>query len=279
MKAGRVVETGTYQELKARNVNFSAWVTDVVHIDDDPTRLIENMSEIRLDPNTSTGAPTTVSPLRPPLAGNLAHLKVRRKSKPRSSPLASAAPINADNNSIRQIMELNSTSMQNSNLNEHTISKMIERSQTSVLTGTSTRPPTNFANQDVVSRTIEANQLTVHSIHNFDVGTMQGGSPSPSGSPYILFFSEGTGALTGGLLFLFFFLSSHAFRLLSDVWLMYVVDNQSEVDAYQRNIIILSCLSVIISISIVIRGYTFLRIIISKGSCWHTKILEVKISI
>ena len=37
-----VMEQGTYKELKSKNVNFSAWVTDVVHIDDDPNGLFEN---------------------------------------------------------------------------------------------------------------------------------------------------------------------------------------------------------------------------------------------
>lgn len=37
-----VLERGTYQELKSRNVNFSAWVTDVVQMDDDPYGLFEN---------------------------------------------------------------------------------------------------------------------------------------------------------------------------------------------------------------------------------------------
>lgn len=42
MKAGKVVDEGTYKDLKAKNVNFSAWVTDVVQLDDDPGGLLEN---------------------------------------------------------------------------------------------------------------------------------------------------------------------------------------------------------------------------------------------
>ncbi|KAJ3360933.1 Multidrug resistance-associated protein 4 [Kappamyces sp. JEL0680] len=279
MKGGRVVENGTYQDLKARNVNFSAWVTDVIHMEDDPSGLIDNVSEIRLDPQSNANQPLAASPLRPPLAGTFSHLQARRKSKPRSSPLASAKPINADSNTIRQIMELNSNSMQNAQLNEITISKMIERSQTSILTGNSTRPPANFANQDVVTRTIEANQLTVHSLHNFDVGTLEPGQESHT-SPYVQFFKDGPGAVVG-YFFLFLFVSSHGFRVFSgrsdsltkDVWLMYVVD-EPDPDSYRTNIIVLACLSLVIALSILLRGYAFLRIMVSKGSSWHSKILE-----
>ena len=49
MKGGRgylllilVVEEGTYEELKSRNVNFSAWVSDLVQLDDDPNSVFDN---------------------------------------------------------------------------------------------------------------------------------------------------------------------------------------------------------------------------------------------
>ena len=265
-----MVEQGTYLELKSRNVNFSAWVTDVIHHDDDPNGVIENMSEIRLDPSSSANQPSTVSPLRP-VNETLMHLQMR-KSKPRSSPLASEKPINADQGTIRQLIEMNSSSLQNSNLNEHAISKMIERGQNSVLTGNSMRPPTNFANQDVVTRTIEANHLTVHSLHNFDVGTMEPGEDSESSSPYRQFFHDYPGDWIG-YSFLILFLSSHAFRFISDVWLTYIVDQTGPGD-YTRNIIILAVLCSLIVLSILSRGFVFLRIITKKGSFWHAKILE-----
>jgi ABC-type bacteriocin/lantibiotic exporter with double-glycine peptidase domain len=264
------VEQGSYLELKGRNVNFSAWVTDVVHHDDDPNGVIENMSEIRLDPSTSTNQPSTVSPLRP-INETLMHLQLR-KSKPRSSPLASEKPINADQATIKQLIEMNSSSLQNTNLNEHAISKMIERGQNSVLTGNSMRPPTNFANQDIVTRTIEANHLTVHSLHNFDVGTMEAGDDVESKSPYFQFFRDYPGEWVG-YFFLFLFLTSHAFRFISDVWLVFLVDQKGP-EEYERNIIILACLCTLIVLSIMSRGFAFLRMVAKKGSFWHSKILE-----
>jgi ABC-type multidrug transport system fused ATPase/permease subunit len=272
MKGGKVVEHGTYKELKEKNVNFSAWVTDVVHIEDDPNGLIENMSEIRLDPATSTTRPQVANPLRP-TSGNFAHLAMRRRSvQPRSSPLASSDPINApENNTIRQLMELNSSSMQNSQLNEHTISKMIERSQNSVLTGNQMRPPANFANQDVVARTIDTNNLTVHSLHDFDVGTLEPGDQTDE-NPYIQFLKTQPG-LVAGVFFLGIFVTAHGFRFVCDVWLTFLVD-QKEPGDFERNMIILTCLSGVIAISILLRGYGYLQIIIRKGSSWHNKILN-----
>lgn len=319
MKGGKVVEIGTYSELKKRNVNFSAWVTDVVHIDDDPKGIIDNVSEIRLDPPTTsimpaaTSSASSISPLRVndgggpqsisglrngsentigSNVGSFSHLQqIRRKSmKARSSPLASSV-INAEGSPLRQIKQLNSTSVQNAQLNEITISKMIERSQNSVLTGNSTRPPANFANQDLVSRTIEANSLTVHSLHEYGVGRLQADAAAAINdpitntitgdqadisdqftSPYLLFFRHNPGPIAG-LLFLFLFVSSHAFRFVSDVWIMYLIN---EPQNYNRNIIIFGVLSLTIVVSILLRGYGFLTIIVSKGASWHNKILNVR---
>jgi ABC-type multidrug transport system fused ATPase/permease subunit len=214
MKGGRIVEQGTYKELKAKNINFSAWVTDVVQIDDDPNNTLESISEIRLDPNTSKTSISNLSPLKPPL-GNQLYAKSKVLSpKTRSSPLASADPIVAENiDPIRQIMELNSSSLQNSQLTEHAISKMIERNQVSILTGNLTRPPSNFANQDILSRTIEANTLTVHSIHDFDVGTLEPREMNQDSSPYWLFLKETPGSILG-ITFLISTSISHVFRLI-----------------------------------------------------------------
>ena len=40
-KNGKLVEQGTYKDLKQRNVNFSAFVNDYVHIEDDPAGVLE----------------------------------------------------------------------------------------------------------------------------------------------------------------------------------------------------------------------------------------------
>ncbi|KAJ3270542.1 Multidrug resistance-associated protein 1 [Terramyces sp. JEL0728] len=268
MKAGKVVDEGTYKDLKAKNVNFSAWVTDVVQLDDDPSGLLENMNELKLDPQTSITKPQLLSPLRP---GNKPpHLQVRKKTMPRSSPLANSV-MNADTNtSIKQIMELNSNSVQISQLNEQTISKMIERSQNSILTGNAMRPPTNFANQDLVTRTIEANHLTVHSLHDFDVGTLEPGEANEDESAYMQFLKSKPGIYLG-CFFLSIFLIAHGFRFFSDIWLITLTENP---DNFDHNMAIQWGLCGIIAFTILIRGTGFNYMILSKATLWHTKILE-----
>lgn len=155
-----------------------------------------------------------MNPARP-FPAHMCHLQQRRRTtKPKSSPLASSTPINAESNAtLRQILELNANSVQTSQLTEQTISKIIERSQNSVLTGLSSRPPTNFANQDVVARTIEANHLTIHSLHEFDVGTMEPGQSEHESSPYYLFLQEKPGFVAGTILVTVIFVG-HGFRFL-----------------------------------------------------------------
>jgi hypothetical protein len=96
------------------------------------------------------------------------------------SPLATAHVINAeesptsatsaskhldpDQETIRHLQDLNKGSAQSDQIDEVTISKLIEKNQASLLSGTTTRAPANFTNQDIVSRTIESNELTIHSI-------------------------------------------------------------------------------------------------------------------
>lgn len=72
--------------------------------------------------------------------------------------------LDPDQKTIRHLQDLNKGSSQSDQIDETTISKLIEKNQASILSGTSTRPPANFSNQDIVSHTIESNELTIHSI-------------------------------------------------------------------------------------------------------------------
>jgi len=53
---------------------------------------------------------------------------------------------------------------------------------------------------------------------------------------------------------------------------MYLIDDP---DNYYKNIIILGSLSLAIVLSIFMRGFGFLSIIVNKGASWHAKILDV----
>ena len=262
MKGGRIVERGTFVELKTKCVNFSPWVTDVVNMEDDPNMLIDAMTEINLDTVMATSASTAgvnSNSFKPP-AGNLLHMKMNQRKKPRSSPLALAEPITSSESTIIR-----------KEINEHTISKLIERTQGVILTG-ATRPPTNFANQDVLSRTIEANSLTIHSIQDFDVGTMDPDfGTKPEQNPYLLFVRDSPGLFVG--LFLIISSTSHGFRLLSDIFFAHLVEplmseNQS------HNLLLAAIFSGCVALSILFRGFGFLNLIIVQGEKWHRLILN-----
>jgi hypothetical protein len=133
--------------------------------------------------------------------------------------VSSASPQDANQQTIRALIALNNNSIQNSELNEHTISKMIERNQLSVLTGGQSRPPTNFSNQDPVARTIEANQLTVHSMHGVEapageVGIITRSSEGRSLEAYVSYLRAGYGRIAGITIVIAFFLA-HALRFIS----------------------------------------------------------------
>ncbi|KAI8906294.1 P-loop containing nucleoside triphosphate hydrolase protein [Gorgonomyces haynaldii] len=149
---------------------------------------------------------------------------------------------------IELLMEQNINSIQNTELNEQTISKMIERNQGSVLTGNTMRPPTNFANQDLVSRTIEANQLTVHSVHRFatsiEPGVFQMESHQKIWTSIYQFLKEGPGLILGILMIIVFFITTFL-RMF---------------------------------IFVFIRSIAYSKIILSKSMSWHKRILEAVLS-
>jgi hypothetical protein len=283
MENGKVVESGPYNELKKRNVNFSGWVTDVIHYEDDPEGIFNNINELKLDNTTSTEPNFDANPLKLNSSnfGKSPFERVRKKSaKPRSSPLAVARPINAEekeNNKqhVEGAPEFSETFVPSPSINvdEHAISKLIERNQNSVLTGSIIRPPANFVDQDILSRTIEANQLTAQSIHHFEIssiGTIERVKTTPLEK-----FTRGRPGLLSGLFFLMILTAAHAFRFACDIWLTFIVDEKDDEARYNQNFLIFVCLSVAIIISILLRGFGLLQVIVSHGSKWHDHILDV----
>jgi ABC-type multidrug transport system fused ATPase/permease subunit len=47
LKNGKVIEEGTYPELKERKVNFATYVSDYTSVDDDPTGILEQGKKIQ----------------------------------------------------------------------------------------------------------------------------------------------------------------------------------------------------------------------------------------
>ena len=85
--------------------------------------------------------------------------------------------VDANQHTIQALQTMNQRSIQAGGLTEQAIAKMVERSQLTVLAGVPfNRAPTNFANQNTVTRTVDANALTVHSVMGIEaVRTMSDG--------------------------------------------------------------------------------------------------------
>ncbi|KAJ3328463.1 hypothetical protein HDU76_009907 [Blyttiomyces sp. JEL0837] len=306
LKNGRIVEEGAFDEMKARKVNFSAWVSDFVPIEDDPSGELEKVNEIRLDgpvqatmrgplsnvhlaARLGSGAAPGATPFpkaRSPFAGRLASSHV-------PSPLATGtvitndqtelrdvtiqSPEDANEMTIRALMALNNGSIQHSQLNEQTISKMIERSQLSVLTGNTSRPPANFSNQDPVARTIEANQLTIHSMHGFEAAFVEKGIITRSAilRPYRSYFIylRGNGVAIYTIIMLIFILIAQGLRLLSDVWLSYLVDDNQRFDK-DLTLIIYFALVVGITVAMALETTFFAKIVLKNCAYLHDRAVK-----
>ncbi|KAJ3235760.1 hypothetical protein HDU81_000178 [Chytriomyces hyalinus] len=298
LKNGRLIEQGTFSELKAKKVNFSAWVNDYVPIDDDPQGLLDQVSEIKLDmPAQGTiRGPSAVSHFANRLGSDISTTKARSpfgRQGPihKSSPLANTANVitndvelsilagsteEANSYTIKAIMELNNASVQNTQINEQTISKMIERNQLSVLAGGPSRPPANFSNQDPVTKAIEANQLTVHSMVGFERTLSNSGivlrSEDGPWQSYVFYLNEGNGAVMGlGLVGLFFIVYSVFF--VSDWWLAEIVLRTNS-QSYAISIGVYGGLIGFAVLGLILRGWLFSTGVIRKSKSLHDKALR-----
>jgi hypothetical protein len=147
----------------------------------------------------------------------------------RNSPLSTSTVItrqeSENEQSLRNTKQLNQNSIQRGQINEETLSKIIERNQLSILTGNLTRPPSNFANQNIVSQTVQANQLTMHHAPDFDIASasLEAGivnQSSMTNSPwryYQTYLKESTGSFVGIFIVVLFFLVQSA-RFLSGIF-------------------------------------------------------------
>ncbi|KAJ3351300.1 Multidrug resistance-associated protein 1 [Entophlyctis luteolus] len=312
LKNGRVIENGSYSELKAKKVNFSAWVNDYVPIDDESMGLLERVNEIKLDMQGTVRGHSPLSHMPMKFGADLETrnpLGFRRKAVVhKSSPLVTSEVITSDlelnsigggvhlsaeeanEHTIKAIQELNNSSIQNAQINEQTISMMIERNQHSILTGGTTRPPANFSNQDPVARTIEANQLTVHSMVAFektmtDRAIVMRADAGPWQS-YVFYLNEGNGVVLGSLA-TFFFISMHALFftsgqfvcnlvqrliLFSDWLLTHIVDNPG-ID-YSVAIGVYGILIGVGIVGFVSRGYFFSLGTLRKSKSLHDRALK-----
>ncbi|KAJ3130188.1 Canalicular multispecific organic anion transporter 2 [Nowakowskiella sp. JEL0407] len=313
MKGGKVVEKGTYTELKERKVNFSAWVMEELQIEDDPTGLLEQMNEIRLEP---VRKPLIHLPSAVHTPSPLATAKVITREDPAYNYSIGTGMLNpeqANELTIQHLQQLNSESSQFMSLNEQTISKMIELNQLSVLTSASgvvsgssvdgsappaigaskNRPratPVNFQNQDVVRQTMDANQMTVHS--SFDalsssantshqteeVGgegiALQEIKEDKLSSSYQIYLQLASGKLLG-LAVISLFTLVHGVRFLSDTWLSFNMNESGSVKHSDSIYVgVYAILTAAITLGVMGRGFMISAAVIKKSKALHERLLN-----
>ncbi|KAJ3224501.1 hypothetical protein HK099_008369 [Clydaea vesicula] len=296
LKAGTVIEKGTYLELKNKHVNFSTYVSDYSPIEDDPTGLLDTVNELRF---LSGG-------------GNKQLISKKNNSLLRSirspSPLATAKVItnaevsevaSADDqtendyhqlnqSTIKSLKSQNPYSVQMNSLSEQAISKIIEKNQLSILTGnpnqSQRKPPTNFTNQDIVSSMIQQNSLTVLSEFDMDIGfgmensggeSLEDGTTDRKDRYYDLYLKEKTGRSLGLLVIFSFFLVS-GLRFASDYWLGLIVSHfqATKNRALTFDFAIYGGFSALILFGVLFRGFAFSASIVLKSVSLHDRVIK-----
>lgn len=231
---GEIVEQGSYEELKERNISFSSLVNDEqIALDDE-----------LLDFNSNDNVTDS-----------------RTRSVQEYLELPSA------NNGDMTIHQLNNLQVE---VTEATISKIIEKNQRSVLSGA--RVLSN--NQETVHRTIEQNQLTMHSILdiNTDINRQNETSityKSMYQKAYLSYLQSAIG-LPLTLLLIVFFIIVHSFRFLSDYWLKYFIDREKD-DIY---LLIYAGLTLGLVVGAMVRGLLFCIVISKKSQSFHNGIFN-----
>ncbi|TPX37470.1 hypothetical protein SmJEL517_g00565 [Synchytrium microbalum] len=302
LKHGAVTDQGTFQDLKARHVNFSALVSDALVLEDDPLGLLDQVNEINLNapidpsnpfpepdsansnatnghqPGDLTISDTTMSS-PPSVAINVPSPGSNHHHATFATPNEKTVNVEANQSTIQALQSLNQRSIQAGGLTEQAIAKMVERTQLTVLGGVPfNRAPTNFANQNTVTRTVDANALTVHSIMGIEaVRTMSDGPGVMTrgrgffGGALGLYVQE-TGLALGIVVVLAFFIV-HGFRFVSDVWLSFFVQG-----AYGYNsatyLGVYAGLALAIALGVLLRGRLFTEAALARSVSLHRKILD-----
>ncbi|ORX56503.1 P-loop containing nucleoside triphosphate hydrolase protein [Piromyces finnis] len=231
---GEIVEQGSFEELKERQVSFSQLVNDEqIALDDE-----------LLDFNSNEEVTDS-----------------RARSVQEYLGLPSA------NNGDMTIHQLNNLQVE---VTEATISKIIEKNQRSVLSGA--RVLSN--NQETVHRTIEQNQLTMHSILDIDANINRQNETditykSMYKKAYISYIKSAIGIpLT--ILLLIFFIVVHSLRFISDYWLKYFIDK----DMDNIYLLIYAGLTLGLVVGAMIRGFLFCSVIAKKSQSFHNGIFN-----
>ncbi|CAG8489567.1 4162_t:CDS:10 [Cetraspora pellucida] len=168
MKNGECIEEGTYDELIKNDVSLASLINDYVEIED-PDQIDELINEIRLEPFHGDDD-DNIDDL------DIVITDYSREINPINNNFNNSLALNrtisnteANEHTISRIMELNIHTPQN--INEKTISKVIERNNLSVLSGagrTRVMGPKVNREMNFTAVAVEKNQLTIHSLNERD---------------------------------------------------------------------------------------------------------------
>ncbi|OUM63881.1 hypothetical protein PIROE2DRAFT_9485, partial [Piromyces sp. E2] len=209
---GEIVEQGSYEELKERQVSFSQLVNDEqIALDDE-----------LLDFNSN---------------GDVSDNRARSIQEYLELPSA--------NNGDMTIHQLNNLQVE---VTEATISKIIEKNQRSVLSGA--RVLSN--NQETVHRTIEQNQLTMHSILDINANVNR---QNETDVTYKSMYKKAYISYLNSAI---------------DYWLKYFID-KSMSDTY---LFIYAGLTLGLVVGAIIRGFLFCTVIAKKSQSFHNGIFN-----
>ncbi|KAG9291847.1 hypothetical protein G9A89_012132 [Geosiphon pyriformis] len=274
MKDGSCDEQGTYEELIAKDVNLAALIGEYMEIED-PDQIDELISEIRLDPVIDEENDDELESVL--VAGS------------RSAPVSRYHTIQYDGKTdsytdanaytISKIIGQNAHTIQNTNINELTISKIIEHRNLTVLGGAGkTRMRGNKINRDMnpTAKAIEKNQLTIHSVNEPDGLSMMAASRSKKQSQaevdwhvYLKYLRKYTG-FTGSALIILGFFIAHGIRIFSDWWLKktVLITNNSE---YGKILGVYGALVALAALGVFIRGVAFAWAVNHKSHALHDR--------
>lgn len=181
LRNGTCFEQGTYEELLKKDVNFASLVGKNFNLEDPCIdELVNEIDFFKLTLPTPEPRPASRSMDLPieedlgdiassPKTGGITFATIKKPLRPVANtisfPLTSMVNASNNENTISRLQQLNSQSVQRSNINERTVSQWVEQRQLSIIDGQI--PASNFTvNQATgLARAIERNQLTVHSLH------------------------------------------------------------------------------------------------------------------
>ncbi|ORX39513.1 P-loop containing nucleoside triphosphate hydrolase protein [Piromyces finnis] len=156
-------------------------------------------------------------------------------------------------------------------LNEYTMSKAIENNHTFI---NGTRKPKSI-HQDTLYKTIEQNQMTIHTVNSVNVNSINNTSEEnvPTKLKYLEAYKSYIVTSPGALLTVFLvvvFFAVHGIRFFSDYYLKWFIDREYD----NEYIYIYAVLAIALVLGVSLRGLFFCWVIFRKSIAYHNGILK-----